>query len=76
MIWEKCAAKGLDPFSATIDLLDHEDVSVRLTASKNLMPYLLPQLQRGEVDVGENLKRVLEHRYGRAEPPEPLSLVD
>lgn len=57
LIWEKCQAKGVDPFSATIDLLDHADVSVRLTAAKNLMPYLLNQLQRTEL-VGKDEGKV------------------
>ena len=63
LIWGYCAEIGTDPFRVMVQELLGEKA---LEAAKALAPYLLPQLQRGEVDVGNNLKRILEHRYGSA----------
>ena len=67
LIWQYCEEIGTDPFRVLVNELQHDDVAKRLEAAKALAPYLQPQLQRGEVDVGDQLKRILEHRYGRSD---------
>lgn len=74
LIWQYCAEIGTDPFQVMArELLNPEKA---LEAAKALAPYLQPQLARSEVDVGDQLKRILEHRYARPSDPEPLSVVD
>ena len=63
-LWEYCEEVGTDPFRVMASLLVDERMC--FVAAKALAPYMLSQLQRSELDVGDELKRIIEHRYGNS----------
>jgi hypothetical protein len=70
-----CAAKGYDPLRAMIDLACDETqaLALRIDLHKEVAKYIHPRLSARELNLGEETRRAILHRYGqaRATPREP-----
>jgi hypothetical protein len=63
-----CAAKGYDPLHAMIDLANDEaqPLALRIDLHKEVAKYVHPRLSARELNLGEETRRALLHRYGQA----------